>query len=45
MCRKCGGYGGSVNLGGIADTLEITKGKDLVKYVTILFSHSMTTPL
>lgn len=32
ICRKVGGYSGSVNLGGIADTLEIRKGKDLIKY-------------
>ncbi|KAH8808404.1 DUF636 domain protein [Xylogone sp. PMI_703] len=31
ICRKVGGYSGSVNLGGIADTLNITKGKDLIK--------------
>jgi hypothetical protein len=33
ICRKVGGYSGSVNLGGIADSLKITKGKDLIKYV------------
>lgn len=32
ICRKCGGYGGCVNLGGIASTLEITKGKEHIKY-------------
>ncbi|CAG8973517.1 hypothetical protein HYALB_00002842 [Hymenoscyphus albidus] len=32
ICRKCGGYGGSVNLGGIASTLQITKGSDSIKY-------------
>lgn len=31
ICRKVGGYSGSVNLGGIADSLEIKKGKDLIK--------------
>jgi hypothetical protein len=31
ICRKVGGYSGSVNLGGIADTLKITKGKDVIK--------------
>jgi len=34
ICRKCGGYGGSVNLGGIADTLKVTKGKDTIKKYT-----------
>jgi len=34
ICRKVGGYSGSVNLGGIASTLEITKGKDLLKIYT-----------
>lgn len=32
ICRKVGGYSGSVNLGGIADSLKILKGKDLIKY-------------
>lgn len=32
ICRKCGGYSGSVNLGGIADTLKVTKGNDMIKY-------------
>lgn len=32
ICRKVGGYSGSVNLGGIADSLKIIKGKDLIKY-------------
>ncbi|CAD6446679.1 69704f58-3d86-432e-a04b-dbbf46f1ec84-CDS [Sclerotinia trifoliorum] len=31
ICRKCGGYGGTVNLGGIASTLQITKGKEYIK--------------
>ncbi|PYH81970.1 hypothetical protein BO82DRAFT_354136 [Aspergillus uvarum CBS 121591] len=31
ICRKVGGYSGSVNLGGIANSLEIKKGKDLIK--------------
>ncbi|EHA17829.1 hypothetical protein ASPNIDRAFT_137696, partial [Aspergillus niger ATCC 1015] len=31
ICRKVGGYSGSVNLGGIADSLKIKKGKDLIK--------------
>ncbi|KAF7884465.1 uncharacterized protein EAF02_004801 [Botrytis sinoallii] len=34
ICRKCGGYGGCVNLGGIASTLEITKGKEHIKKYT-----------
>jgi hypothetical protein len=33
ICRKVGGYCGSVNLGGIAESLEVLKGKDLIKYV------------
>ena len=33
ICRKVGGYGGSVNLGGIAESLVVVKGKDLIKYV------------
>ncbi len=32
ICRKVGGYGGSVNLGGIADSLKVRKGQDLIKY-------------
>ncbi|OOQ85271.1 DUF636 domain protein [Penicillium brasilianum] len=31
ICRKVGGYGGSVNLGGIASSLEVLKGQDLIK--------------
>ncbi|PLB40047.1 GFA family protein [Aspergillus candidus] len=31
ICRKVGGYSGSVNLGGIASSLDIKKGKDLIK--------------
>ncbi|PSS20160.1 hypothetical protein M430DRAFT_101080, partial [Amorphotheca resinae ATCC 22711] len=34
ICRKCGGYGGCVNLGGIADTLKVTKGQELLKKYT-----------
>lgn len=34
ICRKCGGYSGSVNLGGITNTLQITRGKDLIKYIS-----------
>ena len=33
ICRKVGGYGGSVNLGGIAETLKISKGENLIKFV------------
>ncbi|KAL2011693.1 hypothetical protein VTN00DRAFT_4411 [Thermoascus crustaceus] len=36
ICRKVGGYNGCVNLGGIADTLKITKGKDLIKKYTAI---------
>jgi hypothetical protein len=32
ICRKVGGYGGAVNLGGVASSLNIKKGKDLIKY-------------
>ncbi|KAL3711923.1 hypothetical protein TMatcc_000617, partial [Talaromyces marneffei ATCC 18224] len=31
ICRKVAGYNGSVNLGGIADTLKIKKGEELIK--------------
>ncbi|EEP78620.1 conserved hypothetical protein [Uncinocarpus reesii 1704] len=31
ICRKVGGYSGSVNLGGIAESLQILKGKDAIK--------------
>ncbi|KAI9829143.1 MAG: hypothetical protein M1832_000166 [Thelocarpon impressellum] len=31
ICRKVGGYGGSVNLGGIASSLRILSGADRVK--------------
>ncbi|KKK23119.1 hypothetical protein ARAM_000702, partial [Aspergillus rambellii] len=34
ICRKIGGHMGCVNLGGIADSLKITKGKDLIKKYT-----------
>ena len=33
ICRKCGGYSGSVNLGGINDSLKVKKGKDMIKYL------------
>lgn len=35
ICRKVGGHLGSVNLGGIADSLNIIKGKDMIKYEAI----------
>ncbi|CAG8886070.1 unnamed protein product [Penicillium egyptiacum] len=31
ICRKVGGHLGAVNLGGITDSLNIIKGKDLIK--------------
>ena len=31
ICRKVGGSGGSINLGGIADTLQVLKGKEFIK--------------
>ncbi|KJF61282.1 uncharacterized protein CIMG_12539 [Coccidioides immitis RS] len=31
ICRKVAGYSGSVNLGGIADSLKILKGRDSIK--------------
>jgi len=34
ICRKCGGYNGSVNLGGINDSLKVKKGKDMIKEYT-----------
>lgn len=33
ICRKVAGPSGSVNLGGIADSLKINKGKELIKLV------------
>ena len=36
ICRKVGGYSGSVNLGGISDSLKVTKGEDMIKYFPIL---------
>lgn len=41
ICRKVGGYSGSVNLGGIADSLKILKGKQLIKYEPIIYPHSL----
>lgn len=32
ICRKVGGYLGSVNLGGIADSLKVLKGQELIRY-------------
>ncbi|KAG9232177.1 DUF636 domain protein [Amylocarpus encephaloides] len=34
ICRKVGGYSGSVNLGGIASSLKIKKGEDKIKKYT-----------
>ncbi|KFY29834.1 hypothetical protein V494_08453 [Pseudogymnoascus sp. VKM F-4513 (FW-928)] len=31
ICRKVGGYNGAVNIGGITSSLEIKKGKELIK--------------
>ncbi|OBT75304.1 hypothetical protein VF21_05642 [Pseudogymnoascus sp. 05NY08] len=31
ICRKVGGYNGAVNLGAITSSLDIKKGKDLIK--------------
>ncbi|KMK61137.1 hypothetical protein Y699_08287 [Aspergillus fumigatus Z5] len=39
ICRKVGGYSGSVNLGGIADSLKIIKGKDLINTMLWLWDH------
>ncbi|KAJ9205965.1 hypothetical protein DTO164E3_1218 [Paecilomyces variotii] len=36
ICRKVGGYNGCVNLGGVAKTLVIKKGKDLLKKYTAI---------
>ncbi|TRM66989.1 Mss4-like protein [Schizophyllum amplum] len=30
ICRKCGGVGGSINLGGHADSLKILQGKEAI---------------
>lgn len=35
ICRKVGGYSGSVNLGADYSTLNIKKGKDLIKYDSV----------
>ena len=36
ICRKCGGYSGSVNLGGHSSSLKVTKGEQhLKKYVAV----------
>lgn len=43
ICRKVGGYSGSVNLGGIADSLKILKGKELIKY-GLTSPHSQSSP-
>ena len=40
ICRKIGGHIGAVNLGGIADSLKISKGKDLIKYDPSIPTHS-----
>ncbi|KAI9840051.1 MAG: hypothetical protein M1819_000244 [Sarea resinae] len=34
ICRKVGGYSGSVNLGGISASLKIKKGEELIKKYT-----------
>ena len=39
ICRKVGGYLGAVNLGGIANSLNIIKGKDLIKYDPSIPTH------
>lgn len=39
ICRKVGGYSGAVNLGGIADSLRVVSGKELIKYVFLLHIH------
>ncbi|KAL5349400.1 hypothetical protein ACLOAV_005691 [Pseudogymnoascus australis] len=37
ICRKVGGYSGSVNLGGISSSLDIKKGKELIKkYIAVM---------
>ncbi|PGH18532.1 hypothetical protein AJ79_00311 [Helicocarpus griseus UAMH5409] len=36
ICRKVGGYSGSVNLGGVAESLKIPKGKELIKKYTAI---------
>ena len=37
ICRKVGGYGGSVNLGAVTKTLKIKKGEENIKYVYLSF--------
>ncbi|KAI0026996.1 Mss4-like protein [Vararia minispora EC-137] len=36
ICRKVGGYGGSVNLGGFSDTLKIEGAEHITKYHAVL---------
>ncbi|PGH27390.1 hypothetical protein AJ80_00868 [Polytolypa hystricis UAMH7299] len=43
ICRKIGGYSGSVNLGGIASTLTVHKGQDLVKKYTAVKARGLPT--
>lgn len=33
ICRKISGFSGSINIGGIADSLKVLKGKELIKWV------------
>ncbi|KAH8425797.1 GFA family protein [Aspergillus melleus] len=39
ICRKVGGYNGSVNLGGINDSLDIKKGKDVIKKYSAIMNR------
>ncbi|KAL1958591.1 hypothetical protein VTO42DRAFT_4188 [Malbranchea cinnamomea] len=36
ICRKVGGYSGSVNLGGIAKSLKVIKGEESIKKYTAI---------
>ncbi|KAF9236955.1 hypothetical protein BU15DRAFT_27484, partial [Melanogaster broomeanus] len=41
ICRKVGGVGGSINLGAHSKTLEITQGKEHIRYVAVLVFPSV----
>jgi hypothetical protein len=46
ICRKVGGFSGSINLGGIAKSLKITKGEDLIMYASFsLFALMYYIPI
>ncbi|KAF8311401.1 hypothetical protein DL93DRAFT_1484603 [Clavulina sp. PMI_390] len=40
MCRKCGGYGGSVNLGAYAESLKIEGEEHIKKYQAVKYDEN-----